>query len=307
MGPAPEPLEQKVGRSRDSDSSEESDSSLSLDESSPASSVSSPTSRGKSLPPLQGIEEISFSERELTVRVLSRLRDYWELSSGFISLSDHYTLPGLAEQTLVTDKVTEEPETNIDAVEEKVVEEKKRVAEGEVGEKEVVEGDEAGEKEDIEEKVEVDGKEGVGGKEEIEKKEGVVEIGGDGGKEEVVETGGVEEIEVEGKKEDEVRDSVKKGLAEVGDKRVNIIKEIIDTEGTYIRGLKELIEVLIPKKRNLLRFTLIILQLRYHLPMTSKSYFAMLPRSSTSMKTSSSQHSKQPKKFKNPKTLIAFR
>jgi hypothetical protein len=95
VGPTPGPLIRKAEGDRNSESSEESDSNSSID-SSPASSISSPftqTSVKTGVVPLQGIEDISVDEEELTVKVLSRLRDLWELSTGWVCLSDCYTPP----------------------------------------------------------------------------------------------------------------------------------------------------------------------------------------------------------------------
>jgi hypothetical protein len=95
VGPTPGPLVRKTEGDRNSESSEESDSNSSI-ESSPASSISSPFTQGSvktGVVPLQGIEDISVDEKELTVKVLSRLRDLWELSTGWVCLSDCYTPP----------------------------------------------------------------------------------------------------------------------------------------------------------------------------------------------------------------------
>ena len=169
VGPTPEPLSRTpVGERspRDSDSSEgESDTNSSIDGSSPASSLSSPIKNNgsKSVLPLHGIDEIAVDQKELTVRLLSRLRDLWELSNGNVCLSDYYTPP--------------EPE------------------------KEVMEID--------------DFAEGLGIK--------------------------LEEVEEE---TDEVTvDVVEKVTGDNGVKRANIVKELIDTEESYIRGLQELVEV----------------------------------------------------------------
>ena len=168
VGPTPESLNRKSSRSRDSDSSEESDSSLSIESTSPASSLSSPLSaagRNKSVPALQGINEITVDQSQLTVRVLSRLRDLWELSNGHVCLSDYYTPP--------------EPE--------------------------------------VEQSMEIDDfAEGLGIK--------------------------LEEIDLKEEGEESV-DIVKKVMGETGVKRANIVKEIIETEETYIRCLQELVDV----------------------------------------------------------------
>jgi hypothetical protein len=163
VGPAPEPLTRTIGRSQDSDSSEESDSNSSIDGSSSASSLSSPVNGTKSVLPLHGIDEISVDQQELTVRLLSRLRDLWELSSGYVCLSDHFIPP--------------EPE---------------------------------------EKSMGIDFAEGMGIK--------------------------LEEVDEEAATEESV-DIVKKVMGETGVKRANIIKELIDTEESYIRGLQELVEV----------------------------------------------------------------
>ena len=166
VGPTPESLDLKTPRSRDSDSSEESDSSLSTETSSPASSLSSPLPGNKNIHALQGIDEISVDQSQLTVRILSRLRDLWELSNGEICLSDHYSPP--------------EPE--------------------------------------VEQFLEIDDfAKGLGLK--------------------------LEEVD-EKQNEEESVDIVKKVTGETGAKRGNIVKEIIETEETYIRGLQELVEVL---------------------------------------------------------------
>lgn len=168
VGPTPASLNRKSSRSRDSESSEESDSNSSIESTtSPASSLSSPLSTGnsKNVPALQGINEITVDQSQLTVRILSRLRDLWELSNGHVCLSDYYTPP----------ETEEEQPIEID-----------------------------------------DFAEGLGIKlEELENKEG----------------------------EEESVDIVKKVMGETGVKRANIVKEIIETEETYIRGLQELIDV----------------------------------------------------------------
>jgi len=165
VGPTPAPLNRKSSRSRDSESSEESDSNSSIDSTSPASSLSSPLSTGnkKNIQALQGINEITVDQSELTVRILSRLRDLWELSNGHVCLSDYYTLP----------------ET------------------------------------DVEQSID-DFAEGLGIK--------------------------LEEVEIKEDEEESV-DIVKKVMGETGVKRANIVKEIIETEETYIRGLQELVDV----------------------------------------------------------------
>jgi hypothetical protein len=121
--------------------------------------------RNKSVPALQGINEITVDQSQLTVRVLSRLRDLWELSNGHVCLSDYYTPP--------------EPE--------------------------------------VEQSMEIDDfAEGLGIK--------------------------LEEIDLKEEGEESV-DIVKKVMGETGVKRANIVKEIIETEETYIRCLQELVDV----------------------------------------------------------------
>ena len=164
VGPAPEPLTRTVGRSRDSDSSEESDSNSSIDGSSPASSLSSPVNGAKNVLPLHGIDEIAVDQQELTIRLLSRLRDLWELSSGYACLSDHYTPPAPVAQSMGIDDFAEGLGITLEEVDEKAT---------------------------TEESVDV----------------------------------------------------VKKVMGESGVKRANIVKELIDTEESYIRGLQELVEV----------------------------------------------------------------
>jgi hypothetical protein len=149
--------------SRDSDSSEESDSNSSIDGSSSVSSLSSPINGSKNVLPLHGIDEISVDQGELTVRLLSRLRDLWELSNGNICLADYFTPPEPVTQAMEIDEFAK----------------------------------------------------GLG----IQLKE-------------------VDETE-----EEETVDVVKKVMGETGVKRANIVKELIDTEETYIRGLQELVEV----------------------------------------------------------------
>lgn len=91
MGPSPESLVRKKEGDRTSESScEESDSySHSSFESSPASSISSPFHGNKI--PLVGIDDVTVDEKALTVRVLSRLRDLYELANGWVCLDDNYT------------------------------------------------------------------------------------------------------------------------------------------------------------------------------------------------------------------------
>jgi hypothetical protein len=164
VGPTPEPLTRTTGSSQESDSSEESDSNSSIDGSSPASSLSSPVKAAKNVLPLHGIDEIAVDQQELTVRLLSRLRDLWELSSGYICLSDHYTPPAPIPQSMGIDDFAEGLGIKLEEVDEKEV---------------------------TEESVDV----------------------------------------------------VKKVMGETGVKRANIVKELIDTEESYIRGLQELVEV----------------------------------------------------------------
>src|SRR5208337_352439 len=105
VGPAPEPLARTIdSSSRDSDSSEESDSNSSIDGSSSVSSLSSPINGSKNVLPLHGIDEIAVDQRELTVRLLSRLRDLWELSNGHICLSDCFTPPESVTQFMEIDE-----------------------------------------------------------------------------------------------------------------------------------------------------------------------------------------------------------
>jgi hypothetical protein len=161
VGPTPGPLIQKVEGNRNSESGEESDSNLSI-ESSPASSISSPFAK-TSVVVLQGIEDISVDEKELTVKVLSRLRDLWELSTGWVCLSDCYT-----------------PR--------------------------------------IEEKVEMDEfTTGLGIK--------------------------LEQLDEVDENDTAAVDVVKKIMGENTNKRAKIVKEIIETEESYIRGLQELVDV----------------------------------------------------------------
>jgi hypothetical protein len=164
VGPTPEVLQRKSERSRDSDSSEESESS-SIDGSSPASSLSSPLGSKNALP-LQGIDEISVDERDLTVRLLSRLRDLWELSNGDVCLSDHY-IPSRIDDTSIDDFAY-----------------------------------------------------GLG-----------------------IKLEEVEEIEASQEAAETQIETQKKAIGLKAIKRSNIIKEIIDTEETYIRGLQELADV----------------------------------------------------------------
>jgi hypothetical protein len=167
VGPTPKALTQKVGGSRDSESSEESDSNSSIDGSSPASSVSGPINNdvSKNVLPLHGIDEIDIDQAELTVRLLSRLRDLWELSNGDVCLSDHYTPPEPAE-TLEIDEFAQGLGITLEKVDTREI---------------------------------------------------------------VEEQTAVEEV--------------KKAVGETSSKRMKIVKEIIDTEESYIRGLQELVDV----------------------------------------------------------------
>jgi hypothetical protein len=167
VGPSPEALNQKVGGSRDSDASEESDTNSSIDGSSPASSVSSPLNNdtSKNVLPLHGIDEVDIDQRELTVRLLSRLRDLWEISNGDVCLSDHYSLPEPAE-SLEIDDFAQGLGITLDKVDPKEIIAEAAAAEG------------------------------------------------------------------------------KKIVSENSVKRTKIVKEIIDTEESYIRGLQELADVL---------------------------------------------------------------
>ena len=231
VGPTPGSLNRKSSRSRDSDSSEESDSNSSIESTSPASSLSSPLSggRNKSVQALQGINEITVDQSQLTVRVLSRLRDLWELSNGHVCLSDHYTPP--------------EPE--------------------------------------VEQSMEIDDfAEGLGIK--------------------------LEEIDLKEEGEESV-DIVKKVMGETGVKRANIVKEIIETEETYIRGLQELVEVIFLSSRPTNnRFTLTTSSPHYQRPTNSESSFVTSKQSSTSTKTSSSPpSSKQPNNPPPPPPLTS--
>jgi phosphosulfolactate synthase (CoM biosynthesis protein A) len=126
--------------------------------SSPASSISSPS---KGLVPLQGIEEVSLDQKERTVRVLSRLRDLWEVSNGWICLADSNERKR-EEKSENTEGLGIRMETNA-----KMTEEEKRKS----------------------------------------------------------------------------MDVVKKVMGEQNSKRANIVREIIETEETYIRGLQELVDV----------------------------------------------------------------
>jgi len=137
-----------------------------MDGSSPASSISSPSKVG--LASLPGSEDVSLGQKEMTVWVLSRLRDLWEVSNGWICLDDHWAAKDVKGEEL-----------------EKTIEE---MAEGL----------------------------GIS----------------------------LEEVtELEEEKEDKI-DVVKKVMGEQNSKRANIVKEIIETEETYIRGLQELVDVL---------------------------------------------------------------
>jgi len=173
----------------------------------------------KNVPALQGINEITVDQSQLTVRILSRLRDLWELTNGHICLSDYYIPPDTQMP----------PSMEIDDF-----------AEG-LG----IKLDDVDDKEEGEESVDI----------------------------------------------------VKKVMGETGVKRANIVKEIIETEETYIRGLQELVDVpsSIPKSNANNRFTSTTSFLRFRLPTNSESSSATSKPSSISTKTSSSlPSSKQP-------------
>lgn len=158
VGPTPEPLLRTNNRNSES-SSEESDSCS--DGSSSASSVSSPAkSVNKTILPLQGIDEISRDEQELTKRTLSRLRDLWELTNGCICLLDYYTPPPVENET-----------------------------------------------------------------------------------EDEVKGLGIQIAVPETEEKEDAKEVVKRVMGDNSVKRSNIVKEIIDTEESYIRGLQELVEV----------------------------------------------------------------
>ena len=169
VGPTPEPLKLTTSGYRNSDSSEESDSSLSMTGSSPASSVSSPYPAGKGPFGLQGVDEITVDQRHLTKRILSRLRDLYELSNGHVCLSDFWPV--------------------------------------------------AGEALDID-----DFAKGLGLK--------------------------LDELDIKDGEEEEV--VVKKVKPDNDRKRLNIVKEILETEVTYINGLQELVDVTTPSSSPLL-------------------------------------------------------
>ena len=177
VGPSPESLVRKTEGDRTSDSScEESDSrSNSSFQSSPASSISSPFHGNKI--PLVGIDDITVDESVLTFRVLSRLRDLYELANGWVCLDDNYTPPAPVP----------------------------------------------GENDELE---------GLGIK--------------------------LENLSTEGKKG--AVDVVKKIMGQNNVKRSNIVREIIETEESYIRGLQELVDVRFPQSHESdFRYTLTIL------------------------------------------------
>ena len=177
-------------RQRYRDSSEESDSVSSLESTlaesslggSFASSVSSP---GGSFYKANGLvrreDGEGVDQKKLTVAVLSKLRDLWELSNGSVCFEDGYESVKKAEEGQEVDVEIEEP---------------------------------------LQEEVE-----GL-----------AIQMGDD-----------VEEGEVEGEAKEEktegTADVIKRVMGVSDSKRANIIKEIVDTEETYIRGLEELVEV----------------------------------------------------------------
>jgi hypothetical protein len=119
--------------------------------------------------PLQSIEDVSVDQKQITLKILSRLRDLWEVSNGWVCLDDHYAAP--VSQT----------------------------------EADTVAADEFAE--------------GLG-----------IKLG---------------ELALDEKLEEE-EESAQVARKEIGEqitKRANIVKEIIDTEETYIRGLQELVDV----------------------------------------------------------------
>lgn len=162
VGPSPASLVRKNEGDRTSESScEESDShSNSSFQSSPASSIKSPFHGNKI--PLLGIDDVTVDEKEITLRVLSRLRDLYELANGSVCLDDHFTPP---------EPVTEENQL-----------------------------------------------EGLGIK--------------------------LSNLSIEENKD--AVDVVKKIMGQNNVKRSNIVREIIETEESYIRGLQELVDVLLP-------------------------------------------------------------
>jgi len=216
VGPTPQALTQKVGGSRDSDASGESDSNSSIDGSSPASSISSPLNNdvNKNILPLYGIDEIDLDQRELTVRLLSRLRDLWELSNGDACLSDHYTPPE-PEESLEIDEFAQGLGITLESVDTKQVAEEQAAAE-----------------------------------------------------------------------------VSKKAVGETSVKRMKIVKEIIDTEESYIRGLQELADVLYLLLYYLTsRYTSTTSFPHYHPKRIFESSSDMSKRSSISTKTSFFPHS----------------
>ena len=164
VGPTPEALHRQNGGDRNSESSDGSaveSFESSLGGSSPASSIHSTPSKG-SFVPLQGIEDVSLDQKEMTVRVLSRLRDLWEVSNGWICLEDSYEMSPKKEK-------------------------------------------------------------------EVEKVEGLGIT--------------VDTTKMTPEEKRKSMDVVKKVMGEQNSKRANIVREIIETEETYIRGLQELVDV----------------------------------------------------------------
>lgn len=158
VGLAPEPLLPATPGSRNSESSESSDSS---EGSSPASSVSSPLKPvNKSVLPLQGIDEITVDQQQLTKCILSRLRDLWELTNGHVCLADGY-VPHREDAAIEIDDFAK----------------------------------------------------GLG-----------IELG-------------------ESEKSEEMKEASTVTMRDTSKKRSNIVREIIETEESYIRGLEELVEV----------------------------------------------------------------
>jgi hypothetical protein len=158
VGLAPEPLLPTTPGSRNSESSESSDTS---EGSSPASSVSSPLKPvNKSVLPLQGIDEITVNQQQLTKCILSRLRDLWELTNGHICLAGGY-VPHREDAAIEIDDFAK----------------------------------------------------GLG-----------IELG-------------------ESEKSEEMKEASTVTMRDTSKKRSNIVKEIIETEESYIRGLEELVEV----------------------------------------------------------------
>lgn len=162
VGPSPASLVRKNQGDRTSESScEESDShSNSSFTSSPASSIGSPFNGNKI--PLVGMDDVTVDEKEITLRVLSRLRDLHELTRGSVCLDDCHTPPA---------PVSEESPL-----------------------------------------------EGLGIK--------------------------LADLSVE--ENNDAVDVVKKIMGQNNVKRSNIVREIIETEESYIRGLQELVDVSSP-------------------------------------------------------------